>query len=414
MSNDMKSSKDGPVARDYDVWLAAFAERGWTSFMERLEQVVVGKREVIRLAGLAMLSGGHILLEDVPGVGKTLLARTLAQVAGGSFRRIQMTPDMMPADITGSMMWEPSSGSFRRIQMTPDMMPADITGSMMWEPSSGSLRYSEGALHANVVLADELNRAPARTQSALLEAMEEGTVTVDGVTRALPQPFLVVATQNPIAFEGTYRMPEAEMDRFAMRLSLGYPQADQEADMLLRQQEGTPLRRLKPLWSPEEWQLLIERVRQVHLDVVLCRYMADLADGTRCHPAVKLGVSPRGTLALMRVAQAHAWVEGRTYAVPEDVQAVALPVLAHRLLLQREASLAGATEEEVLAEVLLHTAVPGFPTGAKGAGRPAKPMRQPEERGRAASRYVSPRTRPVSGAPARSAGSRIWFGGLFR
>ena len=387
MSNDMKSSKDGPVARDYDVWLAAFAERGWTTFMERLEQVVVGKREVIRLAGLAMLSGGHILLEDVPGVGKTLLARTLAQVAGGSFRRIQMTPDMMPADITGSM---------------------------MWEPSSGSLRYSEGALHANVVLADELNRAPARTQSALLEAMEEGTVTVDGVTRALPQPFLVVATQNPIAFEGTYRMPEAEMDRFAMRLSLGYPQADQEADMLLRQQEGTPLRRLKPLWSPEEWQLLIERVRQVHLDVVLCRYMADLADATRRHPAVKLGVSPRGTLALMRVAQAHAWVEGRTYAVPEDVQAVALPVLAHRLLLQREASLAGATEEEVLAEVLLHTAVPGFPIGAKGAGRPAKPVRQLEERGRAASRYGSPRTRPVSGAPARSAGNRIWFGGLFR
>ncbi|MCY9515151.1 AAA family ATPase [Paenibacillus apiarius] len=389
MSNNMNSSADGLAARDHDVWLAAFAERGWTSFMERLEQVVVGKREVVRLAGLAMLSGGHILLEDVPGVGKTLLARALAQVAGGSFRRIQMTPDMMPADITGSM---------------------------MWEPGAGGLRYSEGALHANVVLADELNRAPARTQSALLEAMEEGTVTVDGTTRALPQPFLVVATQNPLAFEGTYRMPEAEMDRFAMRLSLGYPAAEQEADMLLRQQAGTPLRRLNPLWSPEEWRLLIERVRQVHLDVVLCRYMADLAAATRRHPALRLGVSPRGTLALMRTAQAHAWVEGRTYAVPEDVQAVAMPVLTHRLLLQREAALSGVTEEEVLAEVLLQTAVPGFPGGAQGAGRPAKPVRQQDERGRASFRESgnASRTRPAPGAAVRNASSRIWFGGLFR
>lgn len=373
---------------EQDVWLASFAERGWPAFLDRMGQVVAGKREVIRLAGLAMLSGGHILMEDVPGVGKTLLARALARTAGGSFRRIQMTPDMMPADITGSM---------------------------VWEPASGGLRYSEGALFGNVVLADELNRAPARTQSALLEAMEEGTVTVDGTTRALPQPFFVIATQNPLAFEGTYRIPEAEMDRFAMRLSLGYPAAEQEADMLLHQQEESPLARVKPLWTPEEWQLLVRRIRQVHLDAALCKYMADIAHATRAHAAVKLGISPRATLSLMRVAQAHAWTEGRTYALPEDVKSVAHPVLAHRLHLQREALLAGTTEADVVAEVLRTTPVPVFPAGQTGGGRAAANSSLREER-RIPAADAAPMVQvPLAGdGTAQPAAGRFRFGGWFR
>lgn len=381
-----------------DVWLAEFAERGWISYLERMEQIIVGKREVIKMAGLAMISGGHILFEDVPGVGKTVLARALARVMGGTFFRIQMTSDMMPADITGSM---------------------------IWEPNSGELRYSEGALQGNVVLADELNRAPARTQSALLEAMEERTVTVDGQTRPLPDPFLLIGTQNPQQFEGTYRMPEAETDRFMMRLSIGYPQAEQEADMLLRHRDEHPLQRVKPLWTPEEWRLLVRRVQTVHVDEALCRYMAELAVATRVHEAVALGVSPRGTIALMRAAQAHAWVEGRTYAVPDDVKAIAVHVLAHRLQLRPHALRDGVLAEEIVLEVLQHTAVPGFPSSTvskkavggdgstvaatmTGRARKASPYR--------AARFSGAQVPSVQGVdrPSRQAENRIWFGGLFR
>jgi len=397
MTNEWSVSGGQRPQRDTDVWLAEFAQRGWIAYLERMEQVIVGKREVITMAGLAMISGGHILLEDVPGVGKTVLARAMARVTGGAFRRIQMTPDMMPADITGSM---------------------------VWEPSSGELRYSEGALQANVVLADELNRAPARTQSALLEAMEERMVTVDGMTRPLPDPFMLIGTQNPQYFEGTYRMPEAEADRFMMRLSIGYPHAEHEADMLLRQREEHPLLRVKPLWTPEEWRLLVRRVHMVHVDEALCRYMADLALATRTHESVALGVSPRGTLALMRAAQAHAWVEGRTYAVPDDVKAVAVYVLAHRLQLHNHALRAGIVAEEIVLEVLGHTAVPGFPSGSAG-------KKGTSGGGSSASTSLAGRTRQASTyrthardvqfpsvqgeqTNSRQAGKRIWFGGDYQ
>ncbi|MCY9578269.1 AAA family ATPase [Paenibacillus alvei] len=397
MTNEWIAGSGQRPQADNDVWMTEFAQRGWVSYLERMEQVIIGKREVVKMAGISMLSGGHILLEDVPGVGKTVLARALARIAGGTFRRIQMTPDMMPADITGSM---------------------------VWEPSTGELRYSEGALQANVVLADELNRAPARTQSALLEAMEERMVTVDGTTRPLPDPFMLIGTQNPHHFEGTYRMPEAEADRFMMRLSIGYPHAEQEADMLLRHQDEQPLLRLKPLWTPEEWRLLVRRVQSVHVDEVLCRYMAELALATRVHEATTLGVSPRGTLALMRASQAHAWIEGRTYAVPDDVQAVAIHVMSHRLLLQPQVVRSGVLAEEIVLEVLQHTAVPGFPTGsvsrrAGGGGSNASAAKAGRSRQGTAYRASDSRGMsipPVYGAEStpRQADNRIWFGGLFR
>ncbi|MCG7408425.1 MoxR family ATPase [Paenibacillus sp. ACRRX] len=317
-----------------EVWTSTFVQYGWEQMQQRLNEVVIGKPEPVRLACLTMLAGGHLLLEDVPGVGKTLLARALAQLA---------------------------DGTFRRVQMTPDMMPADITGSMVLDPATGVLRYSEGPLAANVVLADELNRASARTQSALLEAMEERSVTVDGVTRPLPEPFMIVATQNPLAFEGTYRLPEAELDRFMTRLSLGYPDVHGEADMLVREQsriERVTRPRVQPVFTPEEWALLIRRIRCIHVDDTLCRYMADIAQATRTHEQVVLGVSPRGTVALMQAAQAQAFLSGRAYVIPDDVKVIAAPVLAHRLVLKH--ALSQDTAGNVIRETIASIPIPSF------------------------------------------------------
>ncbi|WP_084159114.1 AAA family ATPase [Paenibacillus taiwanensis] len=317
-----------------EVWTSTFVQYGWEQMQQRLNEVIIGKPEPVRLACLTMLAGGHLLLEDVPGVGKTLLARALAQLA---------------------------DGTFRRIQMTPDMMPADITGSMVLDPATGVLRYSEGPLAANVVLADELNRAPARTQAALLEAMEERAVTVDGVTRPLPEPFMIVATQNPLAFEGTYRLPEAELDRFMTRLSLGYPDVQGEADMLVREQnrmERVARPRIQPVFTPEEWALLIRRIRCIHVDDTLCRYMADIAQATRTHDQIVLGVSPRGTVALMQAAQAQAFLSGRTYVIPDDVKIIAAPVLAHRLVLKHAASSDHAAH--VIRDTISSIPIPSF------------------------------------------------------
>ena len=301
----------GAAATNREAWTSAFVKYGWHQMIDRLNRVVVGKPEPVRLACLTMLAGGHLLLEDVPGVGKTLMARTLARLV---------------------------DASFRRVQMTPDTMPADITGSMIFDPASGQLRYGEGPLQAHVVLADELNRAPARTQSALLEAMEERAVTVNGVTRPLPQPFMLIATQNPLAFEGTYRLPEAELDRFMMRLTLGYPAVQDEADMLLREHAksdaGSAAARVQPVLTTSEWALLIRRTRAVHIDAVLCRYIADMTQASRQHREVMLGVSPRGAVAWMQAAQAQALFSGRMYVTPDDIFAIAEPVLAHRLVMQ--------------------------------------------------------------------------------
>ncbi|WP_195576278.1 AAA family ATPase [Paenibacillus sp. 1001270B_150601_E10] len=325
-------------------WTTAFASYGWEQMQDKLNQRVIGKKETIRLACLTMLAGGHLLLEDVPGVGKTLLARSLAQIA---------------------------DSSFRRIQMTPDMMPADITGSMVLHPSTGELRYSEGPLQAHVVLVDELNRASSRTQAALLEAMEERSVTVDGVTRALPKPFMVIATQNPFVFEGTYRLPEAELDRFMMKLSIGYPEVHAEADMLVREQSKGEIERIqRPVLTTEEWSLLIQRRRSIHVDAVLCRYISELVQATRRHDQVELGVSPRGSVALMQAAQAQALVSGRSYVIPEDIKALAVHVLAHRLVLRSSQHM---TAEDVIQEVVHQISVPSFSKEARVSQERVKP-----------------------------------------
>ncbi|RCX16246.1 MoxR-like ATPase [Fontibacillus phaseoli] len=297
----------------------------------RVETVVVGKRDEIELAVVSMLYGGHILLEDVPGVGKTLLVRTLAACMGGSFGRIQFTSDLLPTDVTGVTVYQPQTGQFE---------------------------FRPGPVHANFVLADEINRAAPRTQSALLEAMEERKVTVDGITRALPQPFLLLATQNPLEYEGTYRLPEAQLDRFLMRLSLGYPQPEQEIQMLSRMQE--PVAEIKPVLLPEEIKLMQHKVRSVLVDERIKQYLVSVAQASRRHSQLSLGISPRGTLAWMGASQAMAYYRGRTYVIPDDVKAVAEAVLAHRVVLKTEAAFSGIREAKVVTDLLNRTEVPMF------------------------------------------------------
>ncbi|WP_206110255.1 AAA family ATPase [Paenibacillus aquistagni] len=356
-------------------WTAAFASYGWEQMQDKLNQQIVGKKEAIRLACLTMLAGGHLLIEDVPGVGKTLLARSLAQIA---------------------------DSSFRRIQMTPDMMPADITGSMVLHPSTGELRYSEGPLQAHVVLVDELNRASSRTQAALLEAMEERAVTVDGVTRPLPQPFMVIATQNPFVFEGTYRLPEAELDRFMIKLSIGYPEVHAEADMLVREQsKGEGGRIPRPVLTTAEWGLLIARRRSIHVDAVLCRYISELVRATRQHEHVELGASPRGSVALMQAAQAQALLSGRSYVIPEDIKELAVHVLSHRLVLRSSPHM---SPEQVIREVVHQTAVPSFSKEARSLqeGRSQAPEASPYSQQQAGTGSLD-RAWPSASAPSRLA-----------
>ncbi|HEY9642955.1 MAG TPA: MoxR family ATPase [Coleofasciculaceae cyanobacterium] len=272
---------------------------------QNLGQTIVGKQEAIRLILVALLSGGHALLEDVPGVGKTLLAKTLARSIDGRFQRIQCTPDLLPADVTGTNIWNPRSGEFE---------------------------FLPGPVFANVLLADEINRATPRTQSALLEVMEEHQVTSDGTTRAVPDPFFVIATQNPIEYQGTFPLPEAQMDRFALSLSLGYPTEAEELQMLERLQQGTRLEELQPCLSLLAVQELRQLCRQVKVESHLRQYMLDLVRATRQDEDVLLGVSPRGTVTLHRAVQAFAFLEGRDYAIPDDVKHLAPCVLAHRMI----------------------------------------------------------------------------------
>ncbi|RRJ63838.1 MoxR family ATPase [Paenibacillus oralis] len=307
----------------------------------RVDRVIVGKKREIELAVVAMLYGGHILLEDVPGVGKTMLVRTLAACLGGSFGRIQFTSDLMPSDVTGITVYHAQSGQFE---------------------------FRPGPVFSHIVLADEINRAAPRTQSALLEAMEERKVTVDGVTRALPKPFLLLATQNPLEYEGTYRLPEAQLDRFLMRLTLGYPNPEQELEMLGRLQEQHPLAELKPVLLPDEIAAMQRQVRGVLVDDVVKRYMVSLADASRRHPQISLGISPRGTLAWMGASQAMAYFKGRSFVTPDDVKAVAEAVLVHRIVLKTEAKIAGISGERVLKELLAKVDVPIF---ARVSGAPS-------------------------------------------
>jgi len=268
-------------------------------------QVVLGKADVVRLCVVALLAGEHVLLEDVPGVGKTLVGKALARSVSGEFRRIQFTPDLLPADITGSSVFDAKQQEFV---------------------------FTRGPIFANVVLADEINRTTPRTHSALLEAMSEGQVSADGQTYTLPRPFLVIATQNPLEFEGTYPLPESQLDRFLLRVSVGYPERACEREIFTSHRQGEPVDRLQPVLSGEQILLLQEAAREVRVDPSVSDYLLDLVEATRRSEELHVGVSIRGGLSLYRAAQAWALAEGRDYVVPDDVKRLAVSVLAHRVI----------------------------------------------------------------------------------
>ncbi|MFP5327507.1 MAG: AAA family ATPase [Acidimicrobiia bacterium] len=293
-----------------------------------------GKVDEVNLALIGLTSEGHVLLEDVPGVGKTSLARAIA---------------------------ESISGSWHRIQFTPDLLPSDVTGISIWNQGSGRFEFKPGPVFANIVIGDEINRASPKTQSALLEVMEERQVTVDGVARGVPRPFVVVATQNPIEMDGTYNLPEAQVDRFLLKMTLGYPDPAAEADIALSRHGGPPPV-LDPVVTLDEVCEMVKLTSQVHLDPQLVHYAVALVQATRQSPDVRLGASPRGTLGLLRASQSLAAAEGRNFAIADDVKRLAAPVLAHRLLIAPEAQLRGVTAERVISELLTTVPVPGGPT----------------------------------------------------
>jgi MoxR-like ATPase len=294
-------------------------------------RVVQGKKDAIELAVSCLLAEGHLLIEDVPGVGKTSLAKALAASVHCTWKRVQFTPDLLPADLVGVSIYQRSSESFV---------------------------FQRGPLFANIVLADEINRASPKTQSALLEAMEERQVSADGASHILPEPFMVIATQNPVEQEGTYRLPESQLDRFLMRLSLGYP--DREAELAIVHTHGSnaAMADLQAVVTTDEVMALIDAVRTVHLAVTLQGYMVDLAEASRRHPALLLGLSPRATLQLSRATRARAASQGREYATPDDVKAVAEPVLSHRVMLRPDAMSRGVTGHTVIREIVASVPVP--------------------------------------------------------
>jgi len=304
----------------------------YESVLDNVEHVIQGKRDVIELVLLCLVSEGHLLLEDVPGVGKTNLAKSLATSLECSFGRVQFTPDLLPSDVVGITVWNRGDGSF-------DFRP--------------------GPVFNNVVLADEINRASPKTQAALLEAMAENQVTVDGVTYPLSPPFMVIATQNPIEHEGTYPLPESQLDRFLMRVSVGYPSPHAELEILDAHGDHDPFRDIGAVVTAADIGAMAEATRQVHVAPSLKAYLVDLAQATRRSTHLALGVSPRATLALQRVAKSRAAAAGRGYVVPDDVKALAVPVLAHRLLVTPEAQLQGITPSDALGEVLRAVPVPG-------------------------------------------------------
>ena len=306
----------------------AFAEK----VISNIEKVIVGKRETVELAVASLLCQGHLLIEDVPGVGKTMLARSIARSLGCSFSRIQFTPDMLPSDVTGVSIYNQESRKFE---------------------------FRPGPILAQIVLADEINRATPKTQAALLEAMQEQQVTVDGVTHALPSPFMVLATQNPIEYEGTFPLPEAQLDRFLLRVQLGYPEPSAEVEVLGRQQYRHPLEALESNVSAEELIGAQEEVKKVFTANSVKDYVVTIVNQTRRHADVYLGASPRGSLSLYRACQARAAMDGRDYVLPDDVKALALPALSHRVIMNPAARLRDLSAEEVLTDILNGVPVPG-------------------------------------------------------
>ena len=301
------------------------------AIVTNVEQVIQGKSEPVLLAALCLLAEGHLLIEDVPGVGKTSLAKALAASLGGKWNRIQFTPDLLPSDVTGVTV-------FSRVTSTFEFRP--------------------GGIFANVVLGDEINRASPKTQSALLEAMEERTVTVDATSYVLPSPFMVIATQNPVEHEGTYPLPEAQLDRFLLKIGMGYPSREAEIDMMDAHAGADPMASVEPVITTDDIEAMISLARTVHMAPSLKGYIVDLAAATRRHPALALGMSPRACLSLQKASRARAAALGRDYVVPDDLKALAGPVLEHRMVLTPEASLGGSTTADVLRQCLAGVPVP--------------------------------------------------------
>ncbi|MCL4272025.1 MAG: MoxR family ATPase [Anaerolineales bacterium] len=318
------------------VDVKSFGER----VIDSLEKVIVGKRQSIELVAIGLLCQGHVLIEDVPGVGKTMLARSLARSMDCVFNRIQFTPDMLPSDVTGVSIYNQQVNKF-------EFRPGPIVG--------------------QVILADEINRATPKTQAALLEAMEERQVTVDGITHPMPKPFMVLATQNPIEYEGTFPLPEAQLDRFLLRLRLGYPSIHDEIRIMDDQQLQHPIEALTPAVTAEEALQAIEAVKRIYVSPAVKRYIVDLSTRTRQSQDVYLGASPRGSLSLARAGQARAALQGRDHVLPDDIKALAVAVLAHRIIVSPAARLRDLSSDRIMQEIVLSTPVPGGSFTAESA-----------------------------------------------